>query len=308
MYASESKLTTTDRCCPICLLLIETPEALQSHIALHLERISLFSLQRAVGEDDNANHTDADQVNANFDGSRYGDFEGDLKFIDEDELGSSGGGDIGVRLLHAAMVADKAVVRHLLMEDANPNTKNALGMTPLSWAARNGNEAIAKLLLEKGGVDLNSRDNNGQTPLSWAARNGNKTIAELLLNKDGVDLNSEDNNEQTPLSWEAEGGHEDVVKLLLTMGSANAVAFSLEARLGASASSDKTVKLWDVATGTAMQTLRGHSSGVSGIAFSPDARLVASSSWDSTIRLWDIATGAATHTLDAGGIGLNSKD
>ncbi|OCL08633.1 hypothetical protein AOQ84DRAFT_292735, partial [Glonium stellatum] len=45
-YVSESILTSPDRCCPICTLSLATARELQSHIALHLKRFSLFSLPR----------------------------------------------------------------------------------------------------------------------------------------------------------------------------------------------------------------------------------------------------------------------
>ncbi|HAJ57890.1 MAG TPA: hypothetical protein DCP31_00345, partial [Cyanobacteria bacterium UBA8543] len=43
----------------------------------------------------------------------------------------------------------------------------------------------------------------------------------------------------------------------------------------ASASLDKTVKLWRV-DGTLLKTLNGHSRGVIGINFSPDGKMIAS--------------------------------
>jgi WD40 repeat protein len=49
-----------------------------------------------------------------------------------------------------------------------------------------------------------------------------------------------------------------------------AVAFSPDGKLVASASHDKTVRLWDSATGAARGTLKGHSNRVNAVAFSPD--------------------------------------
>ncbi|MCJ1423010.1 hypothetical protein MMC29_000891 [Sticta canariensis] len=75
------------------------------------------------------------------------------------------------------------------------------------------------------------------------------------------------------------------------------VAFSPEGKQIASASFDRTIRLWDSATGAARSTLKGHSGGVRAVAFSPDGKQIASASDDQTIRLWDSATGAARSTL-----------
>ncbi|MDZ8069996.1 MAG: caspase family protein, partial [Nostoc sp. DedQUE08] len=84
------------------------------------------------------------------------------------------------------------------------------------------------------------------------------------------------------------------------------VAFSPDGKTIASASADKTVKLWDAATGKSITTLKGHSDAVYSVAFSPDGKTIASASADKTVKLWDAATGKSITTLKGHTSGVNS--
>jgi WD40 repeat protein len=65
----------------------------------------------------------------------------------------------------------------------------------------------------------------------------------------------------------------------------------------ASGAHDRTIKIWDPATGQLKATLEGHSGSVYSLAVLPGGRL-ASGAGDRTIKLWDPATGQLQATLE----------
>ena len=75
------------------------------------------------------------------------------------------------------------------------------------------------------------------------------------------------------------------------------VSWSPDSKILATASSDSTLKLWNVATGQELKTLIGHQGAVFSVSFSPNGKTLASGSIDSTLKLWDVATGKELKTL-----------
>ena len=57
------------------------------------------------------------------------------------------------------------------------------------------------------------------------------------------------------------------------------------------------MKVWDVASGQALRTLKGHTTPVRSVAFSPDGTRLATSSADNEVKVWHAASGQELRTL-----------
>jgi DNA-binding beta-propeller fold protein YncE len=83
-------------------------------------------------------------------------------------------------------------------------------------------------------------------------------------------------------------GHTDVVSCL---------AFTADGKQLATASFDKTVRVWDTTTHKLQKTLTGHSDFVYSVAFSPDGQWLVSASKDRTVKMVETATGKSLLTF-----------
>jgi WD40 repeat protein len=81
-------------------------------------------------------------------------------------------------------------------------------------------------------------------------------------------------------------------------GRVNALIYSPDGKILASAGDDHLIRFWDAETDRELRQLAGHESEVNCLAFSPDGKVLASGGADRTIRFWDVATGKELSRID----------
>ena len=123
-----------------------------------------------------------------------------------------------------------------------------------------------------------------------------KKITSLSFSRDGQLLAAGTTSGIT-FVWDSEGqvkykleGHESWI---------NNLAFSTDNQYLATASSDNTIKLWQLSDGTLSKTLKGHTDWVWDVSFYPnsDTKILISGAADNTIKIWDYAKGTLEQTL-----------
>lgn len=78
----------------------------------------------------------------------------------------------------------------------------------------------------------------------------------------------------------------------------NALAYAPGGRRIASASSDKTIRTWDTATGASLFTYSNRSSGINTVSWSPDGKRLVSGGNDKLVQVWDAQVGGHTFTYN----------
>ena len=150
-------------------------------------------------------------------------------------------------LFRALLLDRPAPVQKALAAGVSPNVRDPGGEPALIVAIRNDASAVASLLMDQPGIDLEAKAPNGNTALMmaafrqnkplvvdmiwrgarinqpgwtalhYAAAGGSVEITGLLLDQDAA-IDAESPSGMTPLMLAAREGQEDAVKLLLARG------------------------------------------------------------------------------------------
>jgi DNA-binding beta-propeller fold protein YncE len=151
-------------------------------------------------------------------------------------------------------------------------------------------------------AEKNARESRARELATYARESlGDDPEKSILLATQAVSVTRRHGEAPVPAAEDAL--HQAILssQVLLTLrghGSfVNSVAWSPDGKRLATASGDRTAKVWDAVTGKEVLTLHGHTDVVNSVAWSPDGKRLATASRDKTAKVWDVASGQGLLTL-----------
>jgi ankyrin repeat protein len=118
---------------------------------------------------------------------------------------------------NAAKTGDVCCIKQLINKVIDLDMKNIKGKTPLWVAAKNGYEAVVKVLAQEKNVDINSISVSRRSPLFWPSCRGYERIVAILMEA-GADPHFVDKNGHTAITIAKTYGHSRIVKILERVG------------------------------------------------------------------------------------------
>ena len=191
-------------------------------------------------------------------------------------------------------------------DDGNVRLWDVLTGERLQTFTRNANQVLSvafspdgKIIASGGddtseegpGVGIHLRDAHTGELLKVLEGNKYGTLS-VCFSPDGKTLASggDRSSDNILLLWDVDTGEPiETFRSHERFGSFTSVTFSPDGNIIASASRDKTIRLWSPHTGLLLKTISGHTEPVNSVIFSPDGKLFISAAADG-IRVWDTDT------------------
>lgn len=117
---------------------------------------------------------------------------------------------------NAIRTHDHAALTEQLKKPGAIEERDGHGMTPLIYAAREGNVDAVRTLLERG-ANVNAVDDKGNTALIYSADHNSAPVAQLLLDK-GADVNVVNQRGHTALAYAEDSHYSTLIDLLKSHG------------------------------------------------------------------------------------------
>jgi len=158
----------------------------------------------------------------------------------------------------------------------------------LRYASRFWSSHIRHVSPGKPGIIIDGASMNFsrvRTLLHALSTSGNVNLLTLSLSSDQSELSTSSPDYSS--RWEMATGNEFGMMLTGHQDLVNCLAFSPDGKQLVSGSSDQTLKIWDLHTGSCLDTQMSHSATVLAVAFSPAGDQIASTARDCSIRFWN---------------------
>lgn len=152
-----------------------------------------------------------------FDAVNHMDTKAVEDFVQKDPKLVNETDDKGVPVLIYSITKGRPAVAEILVNNgAEVNVRDPGNLskdyTPLHWAAKLGNNDLARLLLDKG-ADPNSVNKAGETPLHLTASAGKTQMAIILIEK-GANMTAKDAEGLTPMDKAKKNGKDEYAQFL----------------------------------------------------------------------------------------------
>jgi ankyrin repeat protein len=138
-------------------------------------------------------------------------------FFLENVAGTESQGDLAAVAREAARAGHVHVLQYLQGRGVDIGQADANGWTPMLLAARHGQLAVVRYLVEIVGADVRAKNRGKTTCLMLASGAGQLELCRYLLDR-GANVNAKSNHGSSALMYAATSGNADLTRLLVERG------------------------------------------------------------------------------------------